>query len=548
MISSSSAFFSSLAHHRVVALSCVTGLMWAFSGAVSPVDAAGWDVCARGCPYDQVGPALAVARDGDTIRVGPGVYKGGLTITTSVTLVGSGRDATTIRGGGPVITIGSLGAATEPTVTIRGVTLTGGISRTSPMSIPFYGQAGVLASGGGIEIPPGLNSGLGASVSITDSAVTKNRVAPSATVPGAPCPTGPCPAAIAAGAGIDSWGDLTLVRTSVSHNRAGTASGLSTLASDAQGGAIRHSRGDLTITDSTFENNRASASAPNGRFAEGGAILASDDRESGMVTINHTVFHGNSAVLTAALPDTVNSLGHAGALDITGGVQAGTIRDTEFSYNSATMTNTVGKTYADSGAVHGDLLLTLSGDVFSHNSVVSATLRGSPGNAQGDSGAGEVSGTITGTRFTDNTVTISSVVGNATASGGSAILSGSLTESLVRGNRLTAHSPHGTSFAAGAGIQAGDFDITVKDTVMTGNTGMATGRDGTARGGGISDSPVPNGPPGGPLTLTGSQITGNALHGGHGITVIGGGVYSTYPVALTDSVIAGNSPDQCIGC
>lgn len=382
-------------------------------------------------------------------------------------------------------------------------------------------------------------------MSITDSAVIGNRAAPTDTVPTQQqCPTGPCPSAGAVGGGIDSWGDLTLVRTSVSDNRVGTASGLSALASDAEGGAIRHFRGDLTITDSTFDGNRASASAPNGRFADGGAILASGDT----VTINHDVFHRNSAVLTAALPDTVESFGHAGALHIAAEVHAGTIRDTEFSHNSATMTNTVGKTYADSGAVHGDLLLTLSDDVFSHNSVVSATLPGSPGNAQGDSGGGEVSGTITRTRFTDNTVTISSAAGNATASGGSAVLSGSLTESLVRGNRLTANSPHGTVIVAGAGIQAGDFDITVKDTVVTGNTGVATGRNGTARGGGISDSPVPDGPPGGPLTLTGSHITDNKLKASHGITVSGGGVFSTYPVDLADSVIARNSPDQCVGC
>jgi hypothetical protein len=61
--------------------------------------------------------------------------------------------------------------------------------------------------------------------------------------------------------------------------------------------------------------------------------------------------------------------------------QTATIRDTEFSHNSARMTNTAGKTYANSGAVHGNLLLTLSGGVFSHNSVVSATCpapRGQP--------------------------------------------------------------------------------------------------------------------------------------------------------------------------
>ena len=69
------------AHHRAVVLPGVVGLLLACSGAVSPVDAAGWEVCSHGCRYDQVGPALAAARKGDTIRVGPGLYAGGLTIT-----------------------------------------------------------------------------------------------------------------------------------------------------------------------------------------------------------------------------------------------------------------------------------------------------------------------------------------------------------------------------------------------------------------------------------------------------------------------------------
>jgi hypothetical protein len=79
------------------------------------------------------------------------------------------------------------------------------------------------------------------------------------------------------------------------------------------------------------------------------------------------------------------------------------------------------------------------------------------------------------------------------------------------------------------------------------DTGVTAGSSGTARGGGVFDSPVPNGPPGGPLRLGGSHITHNTLRGGHGVTVSGGGVVSTYAVDLTDSVIDRNSPDQCFG-
>ena len=106
---SSSARVSLLHHRRLAAVVGVSGLLMALSGVVSPAQAAGWDVCRHGCRYDQLGPALVAARDGDTIRIGPGVYTGGLTITTSVTLVGSGKGTTVIRGGGPVLTIGTLG-------------------------------------------------------------------------------------------------------------------------------------------------------------------------------------------------------------------------------------------------------------------------------------------------------------------------------------------------------------------------------------------------------------------------------------------------------
>jgi hypothetical protein len=472
------------------------------------------------------------------------VYTGGLTITTSVTLAGSGKGTTVIRGGGPVLTIGTLGDAARPTVSISGVTITGGVSRTSPLAARFTVVTGAFASGGGIEVPPGPDLGPGATVTITDSAIIGNRVAPSATVStGDACPAGPCQFAGAIGGGINSWGDLTVVRTSVSHNRVGNASNLSDLTSDAEGGGIAHLVGDLTINDSSLEDNQVSTGTPNGRFAEGGALVDTGHT----VTLSHDIFRSNGATLHAGLPDSVGDMtAQGGAARLSS--QAATIRDTEFSYNSATMTNTAGMTYANSGAMVAQLLITLSGGVFSHNSVVSATLPGSPGLALGDSGAGEVSGTITDTRFTDNTLTVSSATGDATASGGAAIMSGSLTHSVVTGNRINARSPHGTVTLAGAGIQVGDFDLTLHHTDVTGNAGIAIGNTGTAHGGGIADAPIPAGPPGAPLTLTGSHITGNQLTAMPGITVSGGGLFSTYPVAVANSAITRNSPDQCVGC
>ena len=71
-----------------------------------------------GC-YRTIQAALDAARDGDTIRVSAGTFAGGITITKSVRLLGSGATSTIIKGGGSVITIGDFGAPVEPTVAIR---------------------------------------------------------------------------------------------------------------------------------------------------------------------------------------------------------------------------------------------------------------------------------------------------------------------------------------------------------------------------------------------------------------------------------------------
>src|SRR5207247_8863983 len=63
-------------------------------------------------------------------------------------LVGAGSDRTTISGGGPVLTIGTFGAASEPTVTIDGVAITGGVTRSSWATGP---GDGVFALGGGVR-------------------------------------------------------------------------------------------------------------------------------------------------------------------------------------------------------------------------------------------------------------------------------------------------------------------------------------------------------------------------------------------------------------
>lgn len=110
-----------------------------------------------------------------------------------------------IRGGGPVITVGVFLAHREPTVSIEGVTITGGFTSSSP-------SASNIAAGGGISVLPAADFRTGGTLTISDSVITNNRASPVSSEPvGPPCPGGRhCPFAGAFGGGIYNGGDLTL--------------------------------------------------------------------------------------------------------------------------------------------------------------------------------------------------------------------------------------------------------------------------------------------------------------------------------------------------
>jgi len=501
-----------------------------------------------GC-YATIQAAADAAHDGNTITVEPGTFAGGVTIDVSIRLVGAGAGRTVISGGGPVLTIGEFGASDEPTVSIDGVTITGGVTRSSPESTPFTGQEGVFAAGGGVEIPPNADFSGGARVTITNSVISGNRVAPTDTVPGdVQCPSGdPCPFAFAGGGGIDSWGTLTLANTRVSNNRVGSASGLSAVTSDADGGAITSFIGPLTISGSTIDGNEASATGPNGRFAEGGGIAAT----GGSVTLSDSSLTDNTALLEASLPNSVEQLANGGGLHVAGDVSKATIANTTIAGNSVSMTNSVGDAEAFAGGLLVDLGIdfTMSNSVVSGNSVSSRTLAGSSGDAEGDSGAGALLGTISNSRFTANSVRATSAAGNAAAFAGALIDFGSITNSVLDRNQVHASSPTGTAFAAGGAIVVDEPGLTLRNSEVSGNTVDADAASGSAQGGGIFDAAIEDGPPGGPLTLLSSAITGNALSGGPGISLQGGGLYlQGEPLTLRNSEMAHNVPNDCFGC
>ncbi|HYC06803.1 MAG TPA: hypothetical protein VEG29_02670 [Candidatus Binatia bacterium] len=531
-----------------IGAAAVTAVSLFAMAAQAPATVAAASLCVggSGC-YSTLGAAIAAAHDGDTITIGPGTFAGGVTIPISVRLVGAGAASTIIKGGGPVLTIGTLFAAEEPTVRISGVTITGGVTRGSALSVNAFGVPGVYALGGGIEIPQSENFGLGASVTISDSVISGNRAAPTTTKPiGPPCPSGPCPFAAAWGGGIDTWGDLTLTRSAVSHNSVGSATGLSDIASDTEGAGINAWQGDLQVHDSAIVANTAAGTAPNGRFAGAGGIFV----RSGSFVMDGSTVSGNRATLAAALPDSVETSAVAAGIHIGDGVTSAKISHSTIADNTVSMTNRVGSSNAFSGGVHVDgIPFSMTDSIVSGNIASSVTLPGSTGDAGVDSGAGELNGTISDTRFEGNVASSRSAAGNAWTGGGASIFSGTLTGSVFDGNEAIATSVHGWTYASGGALVAGDGGITFHDTSVHGNAARAYGHtSSTVQGGGVYDVLTDDGPPGGPLVFVDSSVTSNVAAGAPGATLQGGGVYvSGWAVTLTHSVIAHNVPDQCFG-
>ena len=544
----------------LVAVLAIVPATAAFAGVGS-----GACISVGGTCFASVQAAVDAAHDGDTVRVPAGRFPGGVTITKSITLAGAGAPATVLVGGEHVLTIGSFeSASAPPTVHVSGLTLTGGAAHSSVYSQEWGGADGVMAGGAGLEILPTVDFD-GPTVTVTDTVVTGNTATPVATNapdPGADapywpvCPTGFCPFAMAWGAGIDNFGHLTLLRSQVTGN---TSAGV---ASDADGGGIANHL-ELTVDHSSVDGNRAVASAPNGRFSEGGGIFSEDGTT---LTVRNSSVSGNTSSLTVGFPELLPDGSLVDTLANSGGIHVGdqatvTIRSSHLDRNTVRYVNPDGH----SGVFNAALQVGWS-PLELHDTTVRGNVSVADVGTTDDTGPGggtlewDLTANISGVSVEGNTSTYRAHHGGAGVSAAVASLAimsnGSdpgpsvISDSVIRGNVSTAISSTGPAVVDGAGLMS-DSNLTLRNVLVTGNVGIGRGVGGTMHGAGIVNGPVLPGAPAdvpSPLTLVSSTVTHNALIGSPSVVKLGGGIFSTEPVTRTSSTVSGNLPDQCVGC
>jgi hypothetical protein len=555
----------------IAAAMAVGAIMATSIPAGAQVRAATLNVCSH-CKYKTIQRALNHAGNGDTIRVGAGKYSGPITLVKSVKLSGAGAKSTIIRGhgSGPVVTVGVVNAATGPTVSLSGVTVTGGRNTSYPD--PFQ------PAGGGI----GVESG--STVTINTSLITANSVR---SLRSGPCAPNTCSKAF--GGGIANYGNLTINDTTVSDNSSLVLNATADFNSVHGGGIYSSGTGSLTLNRTTVAKNsltltRAAVSTNSALGAFSGGI---ETAGNSVLTIKNSTISANRVVCRTTTRSQTGQIGDlgVGGGGISMGGPAATITGSRIDGNSVSMTAYTGNASADGalGAGGGTLRLV---DSEVNDNRVRVTVTSAQSNASATAGSSAVHSegptTIKDTKFIGNSeaatgpdgsigqgilsffasqplTIVGSVVSHnsarVTATSGSAFARGGIFSNLtslltIRRSRITGNtlqvSASGTATIQGVGISNGS-GLDLESTVVSKNTGRAVGSAGTAQGGGIWNGDQGNGPAS--LNLVDSSVTHNDLSASNAkIKVQGGGLFTTAHVNMTKTTIAHNVPDQCFGC
>jgi hypothetical protein len=537
----------------ILAIVLTLGLVSGAGLSAHPAFAA--SVCVGSGPgcYSTIQAALTAAHDGDIVHIGPGTFAGGITIDASVSLIGAGAGRTIIEGGGPVLTIGSSDATTEPNVSITRITITGGLNT----SVPDPSQP----RGGGIWVPPAAGGGPGATVSLQNSIITGNAVRASTT---GDCGPG-CTFAFSRGGGIDSFGTMTLTNSVVSNNQSIGDLAPAPSFGGSFGGGIKNN-GSLTLRHSTISGNIATFTTAgvyqNGRSGEGGGIDT-----NGPLTMEDSAVSGNAVNLTSTSTDPTSGVfGVGGGISVIENGGSASIRDSVISGNSIAATGYTGGNGDGGGGIDADGPLLLEDSTVQANRATTAVATPQLGVPNGPSGAGievDAPATVKGTTISDNhaavtgNAAIAFVLGGAFDNGSGQTVT--FSDSTITGNTGIATTSSGTVFLEGAAIHNDAGTMTLRSTVVSKNSGIASGASGLADGGGIYNGPATffcpdcTSPPPHQLIVDDSAITQNSVSATSGnITVHGGGVFNDTSqqatATMNDSAIARNVPDQCFGC
>ncbi len=499
-----------------------------------------------GC-YAQLQPAVDAASDGDAITIGKGTFRGGVTIDKSLDITGFSARSTAIRGGGPVLTIGTPGAASEPTVTLAKLRVTGGVTRRGVEGPMVTGVPESFATGGGISIPPGKDFSPGATVTITDSTISENSANPTAAVPSGLSCGAVCPFAIAAGGGISTWGPLTVRTSTVFGNVAGGDG-----PSDAIGGGVAVlGTGGLTLDNTKVIRNIASAAGSRARFAEGGGVFT----VGATLAVDGVRFSDNQAVLDSSVPlldgngDFIDGNGNSGAIHIGDGV-AGSIANVRMDHNLVRVINERGGPVAFDSAMFSNSNVTLEHAIVDNNGLTARTataeFSGGSGSVLEFDGGGTVRDLFLSRNQSFATATngVAAITGALTALGGD-IAPLEVEDAVIQNNVVSASSTTGPAFAQGAGVLNG-ARIAFSHSAIRANRGSVATPGGSAQGGGISNSDELSGPS--DLSLDDVVIAGNRLTAPKGTPRRGGGLFTTFPFTATDLRFFHNAPDDCFGC
>lgn len=200
----------------------------------------------------------------------------------------------------------------------------------------------------------------------------------------------------------------------------------------------------------------------------------------------------------------------------------------------------------------GEVPLTIQSSRIEGNSVTVHALSSDANGPSGGAMEADANAALTNVRIAGNAITVNSPNQDAAAVGAVGMFFGgtvtpTITNSVITGNTATANAPNGAATVQGAGL-TNNGPLVLTNVAVTGNNGIANGQNGSAQGAGIWNGVLFGGPTS-PLTLRNSKVTGNALSGSPGITLLGGGIFTPgFPTTLTNSIVAHNTPDQCSGC